>query len=269
MALESLGYVTSRSGALVVADFGQFGAWAHEPPASAMRAALAQGRYAFEHAGVFAVAIPGVPTNQELPVHGLRIDDGPFRGLWQAIFVDFVASPHAARTVEAGHIVVDAARAGFFDAEAIAAWKHEVPVDGRADVVFWGAQAEEVARRFQAPAMGDGNFGWADLVVPQAQQLASQLERLRASGTARFAFDYRPHSHHYVMMKQLRAAPSESGIIGLAGQQAVCGFTTTWGDGEFPVMLDFDEAGVLTRCGLFLATEQAQANLLAVQSQSR
>lgn len=265
MALESLGYVTSRSGALVLADFGQFGAWAHDPPTAVLRAALAQGRYAFEHAGVFGVAIPGVPTNTELPVRGLRIDEGPFRGLWQAIFIDFVASPHAARTIEAGHIVVDAARAGFFDVDAVAAWKHDEPVDGRADVVFWGAQAEDVARRFQAPSLGDGNFGWEDLAVPQAHQLATQLEQLRASGSARFAYDYRPHSHHYVMMKQVRARPTESGVIGLAGQQAVCGFTTSWGDGEFPVMLDFDEGGTLTRCGLFLATDQAQANLRAVQ----
>lgn len=265
MAIESLGYVTSRSGALVLADFGQFGAWAHDPPTAAVHAALAQGRYAFEHAGVFGVAIPGVPTNTELPVRGLRVDEGEFRGLWQAVFVDFVPAPHAARTVEAGHIVVDAARAGFFDLDAVAGWRHDEPVDGRADVVFWGRDGEEVARRFQAPVLGDGTFGWTDLEVSRARGLATQLDQLRASGSARFAADYRPHSHHYVMMKQVRARPTESGVIGLAGQQAVCGFTTTWGDGEFPVMLDFDEAGVITRCGLFLATEQAQANLRAVQ----
>ncbi len=266
MALESLGYVTSRSGTLVVADFGLFGAWEGNPPGPAVRAALAQGRYDFAHLGVPGVAIPNVPRDRQLPVSGLRIDAGPFVGLWQAIFVDFVDDPHAARTVEAGRIVVDAARAGFFDVDALAAWQHDIPVDGRADVAFWGLHAEEVARRFQAGRIEEDNFGWMDLPVEQAQQAAQRLETLRNSGELRFAYDYRPHSHHYVLMKQVRSRPTESGVIGIGGQQAVCGFMTTWGDGEFPVMLDFDEAGALTRCGIFLATELAQENLRQVNT---
>ena len=264
MALESLGYVTSRSGSLLVADFGLFGAWEGNPPGPAVRAALAQGRYDFAHLGVPGVAVPNVPRDRQLPVSGLRIDAGPFVGLWQAIFVDFVENPHAARTVEAGRIVVDAARAGFFDIDAVAAWQHDVPVDGRADVAFWGLQAEEVARRFQAGRIEEDTFGWMDLPIQQAQQAAHQLETLRNAGELRFAYDYRPHSHHYVLMKQVRSQPTESGVIGIGGQQAVCGFMTTWGDGEFPVMLDFDDAGALTRCGIFLATEQAQENLRQV-----
>ena len=266
MALESLGYITSRSGVLLVADFGLFGAWAGNPPGPAVRSALAQGRYGFEHAGVPGIAIPNVPVNTELPVSGLRIDGGPFNGLWQAIFVDFVPQPRAASTVEVGRVVVDDARAGFFDIDAAAAWKHDEAVDGRADVAFWGLQGEEVARRFGAGRIEGDNFGWVDLPIAQAQGVAQQLEQLRSSGELRFAFDYRPHSHHYVMMKQLRARSTESGVIGLGGQQAVCGFMTSWGDGEFPVMLDFDDAGALTRCGLFLATEQAQQNMRAVNA---
>jgi hypothetical protein len=264
VALESLGYVTSRSGALLVADFGLFGAWEGQPPGNAIRAALSQGRYDFEHLGVPGVAIPHVPRDRQLPVSGLRIDAGPFVGLWQAIFVDFVDQPHAARTVEAGRIIVDAARAGFFDVDAVAAWQHDVPVDGRADVAFWGLHAEEVARRFNAGRLEEDAFGWMDLPIQQAQQAAQALDALRNTGELRFAYDFRPHSHHYVLMKQVRSRPTESGVIGIGGQQAVCGFMTSWGDGEFPVMLDFDEAGTLTRCGIFLATELAQENLRQV-----
>ena len=264
MALESLGYVTSKSGALLVADFGLFGAWAGKPPGPAIRAALSQGSYAFQHEGVPGVAIPNVPIGAQLPVSGLRIDSGPFAGMWQAIFVDFVERPHAARTVEAGQIIVDAARAGFFDVDAVAAWQHDLPVDGRADVAFWGLHGEEVARRFNAGRIEEDNFGWMDLPVQQAQQVAQQLDQLRNTGELRFAYDFRPHSHHYVLMKQVRSRPTESGVIGIGGQQAVCGFMTSWGDGEFPVMLDFDEAGTLTRCGIFLATEQAQENMRQV-----
>lgn len=263
MALESLGYVTSRTGALVVADFGLFGAWTNHPPGAAVRAALAEGRYYFEHEGVPGVAVPNVPMHTELPVSGLRIDGGPFNGLWQAIFVDFVHQPRAARTIEAGCIVVDAARAGFFDVDALAGWKHDEAVDGKADVALWGLHGEEVARRFNVGRLDADNFGWMDLPVAQAHQVAQQLEQLRSTGELRFAFDLRPHSHHYVMMKQVRSRPTESGVIGISGQQAVCGFMTSWGDGEFPVMLDFDETGTLTRCGLFLATDQAQHNMRA------
>ncbi len=266
MALESLGYVVSRSGVLLVADFGLFGAWTGDPPGRAIREALSQGRYGFEHQGVPGVAIPNVPVNTELPVSGLRIDGGPFEGMWQAVFVDFVPQPRAARTIEAGRIVVDAARAGFFDIDAAAAWKHDEPVDGKADVAFWGLHGEEVARRFGAGRIEEDNFGWMDMPLAQAHNVAQQLEQLRNAGELRFAYDFRPHSHHYVMMKQVRSNATESGVIGIGGQQAVCGFMTSWGDGEFPVMLDFDEAGALTRCGLFLATEQAQRNMRDVNA---
>jgi hypothetical protein len=264
MAAESLGYVSSRSGVLLVADFGLFGAWEGSPPGNAIRAALGGGSYGFDHEGVSGVAIPGVPVGVDLPVSGVRLEGGAFGGLWQAIFVDFVREPHAARTIQAGHVLVDEARAGFFDIDAVAAWKHEEPVDGKADVAFWGLHGEEVARRFNAPRMEDDTFGWTDVPLGQAHQVAQQLDHLKNSGELRFAYDLRPHSHHYVMMKQVRARPTASGVMGIGGQQAICGFSTSWGDGEFPVMLDFDEAGRMVRCGLFLATEEAQANLREV-----
>ncbi|MGC4079424.1 MAG: hypothetical protein QM702_20770 [Rubrivivax sp.] len=267
MGLERLGYVESRSGVLTVVDFGLLGAWTDAPCGQAARAALAQRSYAFEHAGVPAVAVP-VPPNRELAVMGLRFDDGELQDLWQAVYVDVVPNAQPARTIEAGRVIVDEARIGFFDLDALAAWRHDEPLDGKADVVFWGLHGREVAQRFSAPHDAEEDvYGWKDMPLPQAHAFATQLDQLRASGQFRFAFDLRPHSHHYIMMKQVRSTETESGMLGLGRPpSACCGLSTTWGDGEFPVMLDFDAQGQLTRLGVFFATESAIDAMRAVNS---
>jgi hypothetical protein len=266
MGLERLGIVESRSGVLVVADFGLFGAWTGSPPAAAARAVLAQGRCAFDHEGVAAVAVPRVPTNREMPVMGLRIEGGELDDMWRAVYVDVVPGAQPARTIEAGRVVVDQARVGFFDLDAVAAWRHDESLDGKADVVFWGLHGQDVARRFGAPHDAEEDvYGWKDLPLQQAHALAQQLDGLRSSGPLRFAYDFRPHSHHYILMKQVRSTETESGVLGLGRPPvASCGLSTTWGDGEFPVMLDFDAQGQLTRVGVFFATPEAQANVRAV-----
>ncbi|MFD3993379.1 hypothetical protein [Streptomyces sp. NPDC058583] len=37
------------------------------------------------------------------------------------------------------------------DVDALSLWQHDEPVDGLADVAFWGAAAEEAAATFAAP----------------------------------------------------------------------------------------------------------------------
>lgn len=265
-AIERLGFVETRSGVVVVADFGSFGLWSGKPPHRAAHAALAQGLYAFEHEGLGAVAIPNVPTGREIPVMGLRILEGELEGLWQAVYLDILPGATPVRTIEAGTVVVDAARLGFFDLEALEAWQHDEPLDGKADVMFWGLHGEEVAARFGAPHDAEESiYGFRDLHLSEAEPIVRRLEALRATGELRFAYDYRPHSHHYVLMKQLRASETESGMLGLGRPPvACCGLSTTWGDGEFPVMLDFDASGALMRVGVFFATPEAQENLRAV-----
>jgi hypothetical protein len=267
MALESLGHVDVRNGTLVVFDFGLIGAWAEEPhaPQRAAEQSLVTGAYGFEHAGVGAVAIPHLPPGR-YPMNGIRIDDGAFRGLRQAVMIELVENdPPAARTIELGKVPVDEARIGVFDADAIAHWNDSVPVDGLADVLFWGLHENEVAQRYRAPRQGEDGFGFVDLPVDQAEQFARELDGLRSSGQFRFAYDFRPHSHPYHLLAQMRKNASEAGVLDVGGS-AVCGLFTSWGDGLFPVMLDLDANNRPIRCGVFFATTEAQQNLRAVNS---
>lgn len=48
----------------------------------------------------------------------------------------------------------------------------------------------------------------------------------------RFALDFRPHTHQWQVMRDVRATRTESGVIDLAGG-SLCMFMTTWGDGGF------------------------------------
>ncbi len=266
MAIEQLGYVECNSGVLAIVDFGLAGTWAEDSdaPRRAIRESFAAQRYAFSIEGVDGVAVPYIPAGSRLPVFGVRIDGGEFEGLWQAVYVDIVPQPRAARTVDAGRVLVDEARIGIFDAEALAHWKHDQPMDGRADVAFWGLHGAEVARRFGAPKLpgedDEGTCGWKDLPDAEAQNRSHALDELRNGGQYRFAWDYRPHSHHYHLLAQMRASPTESGVLRV-GNTTACGFFTSWGDGEFPVMMDFDEAGALQRVGVFFATPEAQQNM--------
>jgi hypothetical protein len=266
MTTEALGHVDVRSGILALFDFGLIGNWADPPQGAAhtARQALARGQYYFEHEGIGGVAVPHLPPGR-YPVSCVRITGGEFNGLRQAVMVDLVPNPQAARTIELGKIPVDEARIGIFDLDAIAHWNDDVPVDGLADVVFWGLHQNEVAQRYRAPHLGEEGFGFVNMPVVQAEAFARELDGLRQSGQFRFAFDFRPHSHPFHILAQMRHSPSESGVLDVGGA-AVCGLFTTWGDGVFPVLLDLDAQNRPIRCGIFFATQENQANLRSVNA---
>jgi hypothetical protein len=118
-------------------------------------------------------------------------------------------------------------------------------MDGKADFVFWGRDAAEAARQAKAPALGDGEFGWRNLPADQAARLGIAVEEQRQMGL-RFATDFRPHSHHYYVMDQIRTTPTGSATLEVGGTR-LCAFNTTWGDGCFPVFRDLDSQGALVR----------------------
>jgi hypothetical protein len=72
------------------------------------------------------------------------------------------------------------------------------------------------------------------------------VEDLRERTGWHFATDFWPHSHHWQVMGQVRAAATSSGTVTVGGAQ-VCGLMTSWGDGLYPVFRDFDRAGRLVR----------------------
>jgi hypothetical protein len=161
--------------------------------------------------------------------------------------------------------MVDAARLLAIDARALPAWKNDEAFDGKADVVFWGRDAEKIAAIVAAPRTGDGEFGWHDLPVAEAEERGRRVLRAKERERAVFAADYRPHSHMFELMKQIRASGTESGIVKLAGATA-CGFATTWGDGIFEVHRDLDAAGRLLRVRIELATEDRIALMAKLRS---
>jgi hypothetical protein len=263
MALEPLGHVVLKSGILCIVDFGMAGGFSGDNNgAAAARAALARGTHTFVHAEVPAIAVGNLPPGR-YPVSSVRFDDGEFAGQRQAVTVDLVPNPVAVRSIELGRVVVDNARLGLFDIDALEHWNDDNPVDGLADVVFWGLHENEVAARVRAAKLGDDGSGFTNLPVAQAEAIARDLDALKQSGQFRFAWDFRPHTHPYYLLAQIRKHQNEAGIL-LVGGLGCCGFATSWGDGEFPVMLDLDASGRPVRCGIAFATPEAAANMRAV-----
>jgi hypothetical protein len=119
-------------------------------------------------------------------------------------------------------------------------------LDGLADVVFWGRDEAQIADefggiRFDQP--GDNVIGWRDLPVPEAYAKAVALnERHAAEPDRRFAFDFRPHSHHWQVMAAVRASDHQAGTIEVGGARIMFAMTSV-GDGWFPVHIDHSADG--------------------------
>jgi hypothetical protein len=189
-----------------------------------------------EFHGLWAVAVSGVPRERSLPVMGERMPAGPDEGRWCRVWID-VGEGEVASTREIGHVLVDEARLMAVDADALAAWDDRYSQDGKADLVFWGRDAAAVAAEIGASPVrlgGEANlFGWLDLPFDDARECAQRVGALHSNGR-KFAFDFRPHTHHWQVMRDVRATRTESGMLDLAGAR-LCIFMTTWGDGAFPV----------------------------------
>lgn len=196
--------------------------------------------------GPWAWAIRGLPADRPLPVRGVRMpSDGPDAGRWQSVWVEVAPQPPV-RTEDAGYVAVDEARLAFVDPEVLGLWRTGEPVDGLADLAFWGRDEDLLAERTGAGIIDEHARGWTDLPFDQALDRAHELQRIRESGELRFAFDFRPHDDHHRLLSIARQAATESASIQV-GSETVCGFFTSWGDGMFPVRRDLAEDGTLCR----------------------
>ena len=153
---------------------------------------------------------------------------------------------------------VDHARLVFADADALDSWEHLRPLDGLADLVLWGRDQEQVAAEFGAPRLGDSadaGYGWVDLPARDAFRRGLAIEaRRKEIGGPRFAFDFRPHSHHWQVMNLVRASEHEAGVIDVGGAKVLMAMTSV-GDGFFPVHLDVDAAGIPVALRIGIARE--------------
>ncbi len=210
------------------------------PHRARVRHALAAADPDFLITGVPVVPVGGVPTDRALRVVATRGQQG-----WAHIRIELGEGAVADRRTLA-RLGVDHARFAFADADALGSWVHETPLDGLADVVFWGRDEDEVAAEFGARRTGtpgDDHYGWLDLPVREAYRRAVALEEHRqAEPERRFAFDFRPHSHHWRAMAGVRAADHEAATLTVGGADIMVAMTSV-GDGYFPVHLDVDAAG--------------------------
>jgi hypothetical protein len=206
-------------------------------------------------AGAWGTVVSGVPTDGELPVVAEPMPAGPDAGRWRS--VSLLCRPDATpvRSEEAATVAVDEARLGIFDVEAVGAWEHDEALDGRADYVFWGRDAAAAACTVGASPLEDGQFGWLDLPVEEAVERGTRVEEIREERGLKFAVDFRPHSHHYEVMKQVRAGPTDSGTVEVGGTQT-CTFMTSWGAGVFRVYRELDAGGRLVQVHIDLGNEE-------------
>jgi hypothetical protein len=265
MTRTQIGEIDLRSGTLVVVDFGclsLFGSSPTEVRATLDTALAGDGTEARVGALAFVVA-RGLPTGR-FAVTSARLDDGEYEGMRRDVTVE-LREGETARTVALGTMLVDTARVGLFDREALAEWNEHEPSDGLADVAFWGGDEDEVARRFGVGRIAEGVYGRENLPYAEAVELGRALHALRESRELRFAFDFRPHTHPFHLLAQIRAREDEAGTIELGGLTS-CGLMTTWGDGWFPVELDVDAAERPLRLRVVFDTEEAEENLDAVDA---
>lgn len=197
-------------------------------------------------AGVWASVCGDIPADQALPVFAEPMPPGPDHGRWRRIYAEIDAHVEIASSQRIGCTGVDWARLMFADADALGEWRHNDALDGKADCVFWGRDAEAVAHKLGAPRLDDTQFGWHDLPVAQAEDRMRTVEHARVEHAWKLAVNFRPHSHHWQLMRQVRASTSRSGTVEV-GAAVLCGFMTSWGDGIFDILAERDAVGRLVR----------------------
>jgi hypothetical protein len=239
---EQLGEVTAPSGTLAVFDVGLVGYL----PREALEPALVR---------------TNVPPDRALPVIGKRVGKGRFADCWDHVAVKLRDGEvtHSKKLGEAG---VDFARLVCMDHGALDHWQHEDSLDGLADFVFWGRDAELLAKAMGAPSTREG-FGWTNLSLAEAEAKAIDAERKKSANRWLLATDFRPHSHHFHALAAARRSKHGAGTIEVGGAR-VCLFFTSWGDGVFPIYLDLDRADQPVQLRVQLNTADSLAAMHAV-----
>lgn len=214
--------------------------------------------------GATAIAISGLPTDREFEVVGELMESEEFSEFWSSIIVQIDATKEIEKSDKIGVVAVDWARLVTIDKDALGKWQHEETLDERADFVFWGRDAEELAKHFKAQKLDEDVYGWEGLLVNEMVAVGESVEEYRDKHKLKVSTDFRPHSHHFLMMKQVRSSDFESGVLEIDDSTA-CAFMTSWGDGFFPVYREFDGQGNLVAVRIELGTEESMEALRSVQ----
>lgn len=214
--------------------------------------------------GIWAIAVAEVPADATLEVFGESMPEGPYANRWRSVWLECRPGAEVVHTEQVGHVMVDEARLMFADADAVGAWKQDEPLDGKADFVFWGRDAEEAAEHTGAGPLSEGQWGWLDLPVHEAAERAEEMARLCADNDWKMARDFRPHSHHHAIMSRVRASETDSGTIEVGGARMTT-FMTSWGDGLYSVLRELDAEGRLVRIRVDLGNEETVKRMQAME----
>ena len=235
----AFGHVAVASGRLVIVDGGLLHAWDPDEHGAAALAASSQPATMFDFGGPNLALLGGVAEGM-LAISGERTDEGHWR------WVDVAVRPgRTVATVDVvGEVIVDEARLMIADLDALGDWVHGASMDGKADLAFWGRDADDVAQELGAGKLPEGVWGWADLDVEAAEARYSEMEALKQARGIKFMADFRPHSHHFTVMAQVRSSPYEVGHLDVGGRR-VCMLMTSHGDGMYPVLALRDASGEL------------------------
>jgi hypothetical protein len=211
------------------------------PHRDRVRRAIAGGDRDFLITGVPVISVGALPTDRPLVVSAAP------GGGWGWEYIRIAVSDEPVASVRAlGSVGVDFARFVFADADALDSWQHEETIDGLADTVFWGRDQDAVAARFGAGTTGvagDDVYGWLGLPIRDAYAKAVALDEWRNGDSGqRFAYDFRPHSHHWQVMAGVRGSEHEAATIEV-GDATIMFAMTSVGDGVFPVHLELDATG--------------------------
>ncbi|ALG06163.1 hypothetical protein [Kibdelosporangium phytohabitans] len=207
------------------------------PHRERVRRSISRGDGGFFVFGVPVVTVGGLPTDRLLPVEATKHDYGEHGVRLKDITVRISEEP-VTRSEFLGRVGVDWARLSFADADALGSWRHLRPVDGKADVAFWGRDEQEAAEGHGASALPGGVHGWENLGLAEAIERYETVEAWLAANDKLVKLDFRPHSHHWRVMRDVRAAETGSGEIEVGGARIVFAMTD-WGDGFYPTYADY------------------------------
>ncbi|MBX3035536.1 MAG: hypothetical protein KF758_01370 [Anaerolineales bacterium] len=210
--------------------------------------------------GMWAIVIAGIPINKEIPIYGIRMSEEKWDDKWKWVILEINPENNITTTTrQIGYVLVDEARLLFSDIDTLPKFEIYNSFDGKADLVFWGRDGEALSKKLNAQRLEDEVFGWKDLEVNVALEKAKEIYEIHESKEFRFAFDYRPHTHDYYLLEQIRSSNTASGMINF-GDTISCGFSTIWGDGAFPVFAEFTESNELVRIKIELGHEKIIAS---------
>ena len=127
--------------------------------------------------GIWAIVAGGIPQDRPLRVEGTPLPDGEFGTRWRHVDV-VVAEGEAARTDFVEGAMVDHGQLMFSGLQAMGGFKARESLDGLADFVFWGTDAEKVAAQTGAAALDGDQFGWMDVPVDEIGAHAHKVQKI-------------------------------------------------------------------------------------------